>query len=266
MSSAKTKVIDYLFDLKPSGEILSDDIVEAIKVLDLPLSTSNPANFLKDLIRADSANKNWPTRLTARKVTARQIYGKRRVFEFVPFKDNQIVPFPVEFSHEGAKEHHLTTLGLSRMSREFACSDETWVAGLVADIRLIETQLSLFSPHRLLVGDVAMLQIGKKKQPEIDLLYAAEYMDGCAAISCEIKREGERILPDQIRAQVDQALTISPRFHMVVPVAIQPVRIKGDAAIHVIEFDRIGRNEPGKRLQVVNQMIYNLSPAIPGLL
>lgn len=61
------------------------------------LSTGNTANFLKDFIRKRTCNRNWPSRLAKQRITARQVYGKGQIFEFVPFGPDDDLPFPDRF-------------------------------------------------------------------------------------------------------------------------------------------------------------------------
>src|SRR5205823_5443876 len=59
-----------------------------------PLSTRNPANFFKDLIRnRASSNLNWPASLWNRGYTARQKTGGGNAFEFVKAPVGQAEPF-----------------------------------------------------------------------------------------------------------------------------------------------------------------------------
>src|SRR5579859_4518677 len=96
--SEKPKVIEHLYkrveEKKQDLLVLSADIKEAIAATKAKLSTSNPANFLKDIIRTDNANANWPEYLKTKRITARQRYGSTRVFQFIPYAEGQKVPFP----------------------------------------------------------------------------------------------------------------------------------------------------------------------------
>lgn len=266
MTSQKTAVLEYLYSIKPVGDILNDDIVDAIRATKVRLSTNNPANFLKDIVRKPTANSNWPTALCESRITARQLYGNKKVFEFISYEAGQTVPFPDSIDVTNAVEHTISTLTIPTMVRKYGSGDENWIAGLVHQLGIVEAQLGIFSLDKWAIEDATMLQIGKKTQPEIDMLYVARYATDLSVVSCEIKAFGERILLDQIEAQVSQALSISKDFTHVIPMAIQPIRdISGSAAIHVVEFRKIARGEE-TALEVSSQTIYRLSPPIIGLL
>jgi hypothetical protein len=80
----------------------SSDVVQAILHCNakhaLGLSTRNPANFMKDIVRGDDASDHWPERLTKLQIGARQRPGGQRVFEFVPFAQGQTEPFPNKYT------------------------------------------------------------------------------------------------------------------------------------------------------------------------
>jgi hypothetical protein len=71
MATKKTPVIEYLYQLHVAGQIpggiaTQADVADAIKNTQhlqpgpKKLSENNPANFLKDIIRKDTANDHWP--------------------------------------------------------------------------------------------------------------------------------------------------------------------------------------------------------------
>jgi hypothetical protein len=71
---------------------VSDLIVDSIRERNArhpgeakPLSWKNTANFLKDLIRVPPYDANWPKSLSAKRITARQLYSDTQILEFVPF-------------------------------------------------------------------------------------------------------------------------------------------------------------------------------------
>jgi hypothetical protein len=107
MASEKIQVIDHLWDMlqhEGAGRrvVTSEDVKAAIehcnKKFGLKLSTSNPANFMKDVVRSDNASANWPSRLAKMKIGARQRPSGQRVFEFVDFDTNQTEPFPNKYT------------------------------------------------------------------------------------------------------------------------------------------------------------------------
>lgn len=78
------------------------DVVNAIEYCKakygIKLSTGNPANFMKDVVRGDNASDMWPERLTRIGITARQRPSGQRVFEFVKFATGQTEPFPNKYT------------------------------------------------------------------------------------------------------------------------------------------------------------------------
>jgi hypothetical protein len=262
MGSQKTKVIAALFKEKGLGEVKSDDIVAAINAdSECTLSTKNPANFLKDLIRSHSANDNWPEILKQLRVTAEQLYGGERVFCFRLYEPDQSEPFPNGvFDHARADRQIVTSLAIPKLRRQYPSKDENWVAGIVENLGLVSIQLAVQSPDTG-ITDLALVQVGKKTQPEIDMLYVADYDGSHHAVTCEIKQENERILEGQICGQVEQAFKLSPNFIAVKPMAIQ---VTADGNIYIVEFETILRAAKTE-LHIVSENVYVLNPPVPAL-
>jgi hypothetical protein len=267
MPSAKTIVVEYLGQKYLNGDfadgiVKSDDITAAIDETDAALSKTNPANFLKDIIRKTSANQNWPDLLKDRGVTARQRYGERRVMQFIPYAQGQTVPFPDEYEPtDDTIIHPIQTASLPYLARQLGRSEETWLAQIAVNLRLVETQLSLFSAEarRANLRDVAHLQTGVKTQPEIDATFVASFTSPEPAaqstenmfITCEVKQRNERVLIDQIREQIAKAFEITrqlqePRIDFVKAFAmkvvpVEPGRPRGEYGVYVVEFQSIPR-------------------------
>src|SRR5262245_15372371 len=98
--SAKIKVIEHLYQVvSGQGRVIAtlQDVREAIihcnDAYGLKLSLSNPANFMKDLVRGKNASKNWPESLKEKRIGGRQRVGGGRVLEFVPYVEGQTDPF-----------------------------------------------------------------------------------------------------------------------------------------------------------------------------
>src|SRR4051812_21512174 len=98
--SQKIPVVEYLYEkLESEGRSVATlaDVKEAIahcnELHGSKLSTSNPANFMKDLVRGKNASLNWPESLKARGIGGRQRVGEGRVFEFLPYAEGQTDPF-----------------------------------------------------------------------------------------------------------------------------------------------------------------------------
>jgi hypothetical protein len=72
--SAKPKVVEHLYDLYgrgeiPEGIVTNSHVQQGITATSANLSTANPANFIKDVIRGKNAL------LKAKGISARQHYG-----------------------------------------------------------------------------------------------------------------------------------------------------------------------------------------------
>ncbi|MFM5885713.1 MAG: hypothetical protein ACKOQ3_10395 [Novosphingobium sp.] len=268
MSSDKTEVVEYLGKRFiagdfPDGIVTNDDIVDAIETMKSSLSKRNPANFLKDIIRKSSANENWPESLKQQRITARQRYGKKRVMQFYRYPADQTVPFPDPFgSNSETHDYLVQTASLPYISRQLGRSEETWLTQIAVNLRLVETQLSLFSADARAgrLRDVSHLQTGIKTQPEIDAGYVASFSVGerpgagveYCYVTCEVKQRNERILPDQIREQVAKAFEITkslkePIISLVKPIAMHAVATgmgkASEVGIYLVEFQSISRGD-----------------------
>lgn len=302
--SEKPKVIEYLWNRVQSGDfpdwiIRSDDIVDAIEATDAKLSTKNPANFLKDIIRHDNASATWPESLRTQGITARQRYGSTRVFQFHEYANGQSEPFPNRFFPTPATPQHLMqTASMSFVARQLGRSEETWITQIAVYLRLIETQLCIFSPMQQRVRDVTHLQMRMKTQPEIDAVYVASFgqdetMESQTSlyllVTCEAKEIGQRILEDQIKEQVAKAMEVTgivetPNINGVKPMAVKvvnfPFNTGLERGIYVVEFQHIMRSafedlwrptsEDDERLyemplERVSEAIYRLVPPIGGV-
>ena len=302
--SEKPAVIEYLYRKfergeLPDGLVTSDQVAEAIRATGASLGTANPANFLKDIVRSEHANSIWPKALREKGVSARQRYGAKRVFQFIKFSAGQIEPFPDRFPiDESTKTHEIQSTSLPFAARQLGRKEETWLTQVVVNLRLIESQLSIFSPLRSRVRDVIHLQMGMKTQPEIDAVFLATYgeteklkspTNRHMLVTCEAKQVNQRILEDQIREQVAIALKVTsdiqnPRINAVKPMAIKVVEFsfveRKEKAIYIVEFSHVDRdafetnwsrsNPSDERLysmplEAVSKTVYRITPPIAGL-
>lgn len=304
--SEKPKVIEHLYHLHqqarmPDGIVTSSQIVEAITTTRASLGTANLANFLKDIIRSENANAIWPNSLKRDRVSARQRYGGTRVFQFVPYAQEQFEPFPDRFSpNEKTNLHIVQSASMPFLARRLGRREETWLTQIVVNLRLVESQLSIFSPQlRNRLRDVTHLQMGMKTQPEIDAVFLATFGKSeklsspttlHMLISCEAKQFGQRILEDQIREQVAKAMEITHGLKKTAPIgAVKPMAIKvvehgsstgKERAIHIVEFDHIDRTRYEEKwaksaedeerlykmpLDCVSDTVYRIMPSISGL-
>jgi hypothetical protein len=278
--SAKPPVIDRVFDelFDPTSGTLrrtvvtNGDLVEAIRwCIDhkgITLSSKNPANFFKDIIRGSGANGMWPQRLKDLGWTARQRTGDGNVFEFVRYALGQTEPFPDEFGYqEQAPRHRIQSLSMQLASKELGRDDETYLIQVAVKLAVIETHFALESP--LNIVELSHLQIGiKQRKTEIDSLFSAQYLDATGnqrqlIITVEAKNKDQRVLTDQIKQQVVAAFSLVPRTKIVVPVAM----IARNGGIYVIEFRAIERDgiEVFTQLELETQAFYELVPRVKGI-
>lgn len=305
-NSGKPEVISILFDrIWPAGVatpiktpmiVTSDEVVDAIKERNLriagtgkkKLSDKNPANFLKDFIRKQTCNGNWPPELVARGITARQRYGRGQVMEFVPYRAGDSLPFPDRYDPTPEmRVIEIESLSIPRQARALGRPDEPWLIQIIVSQRIAHTHFAVVSSHQAL--DLTHLQMSVKTQPEIDAIYVATIERGGrevrTLITCEAKQYGERLLEDQIREQVQQAFSVTSRLsgadaiEAVIPVAVKVVqhdiggeRVRG---IYVVEFSMITRDDFEANFQQDNlhemplvlesRAFYRLKPDVEGI-
>lgn len=306
----KQGVISYLYERYRKGQIkdgiVKSDLLHRAMVAynktllpgDKKLGTANKANFLKDIIRSERANSLWPIALKRDRVSARQRYGSQRVFQFVKYASNQTAPFPDRFKPKrNTPVHAIQSASMSFVARRLGREEETWLTQIAVNLRIVETQLSIFSPLRERLRDVTHLQMGVKTQPEIDAVYLASFGETKALqsstdlymlVTCEAKQAGQRILEDQIREQIAKGMEITeqidPPIDAVKPMAVQVIERDFDGklekTIYVVEFEHVTRKIFSEkwqrssdsderlysmRLKAVSQTIYRISPPIAGL-
>lgn len=305
-NSSKPEVISILFEqIWPRGAtapiktpmiVTSDEVVEAIKERNRrvagaggkKLSDKNPANFLKDFIRKPSCNDNWPPELLARRITARQRYGRGQIMEFVEYRDGDTLPFPDRYGPTpDMRVIEIESLSIPRQARALGRPDEPWLIQIVVSQHIAHTHFAVVSRHLAL--DLTHLQMSVKTQPEIDAIYVATIeKDGREArtlITCEAKQYGERLLEDQIREQVQQAFALTPHLsgtdaiEAIVPLAVQVISysVGGESVrgIYVVEFGMITRRDFEANYQQDNlhdmplplesRAFYRLKPDVPGI-
>lgn len=304
MASSKTRVLEILFQkfwpigsstpVEPHMIVTNDHVSAAIKQRNSespgrkPLSASNPANFLKDLIRKPSCNDNWPVRLKQLRMTARQRYGQKQVLEFVLYREGDTVPFPDRYlPAESTPIIDIESLSIPRQARALGRNDEPWLIQVVVSQRIVETHLAITSPVSVI--DLTHLQMSVKTQPEIDAIYFASLSQDSeelrTLVTCEAKQVGERLLEDQIREQVavafasTSALKGDDSIQAVMPIAIQvikdPYLRKGPNLLYFMQFKVITRRLYDRKIGKSNlhrmplllqsSAFYRLSPAVRGI-
>lgn len=303
--SKKPPVIEHLYSRYEKGEIpdgivTSSQVVEAIASTGAVLGKVNPANFIKDIVRSENANAIWPDSLKRKRVSGRQRYGETRVFQFIPYAEGQNEPFPDRFPpNDKTSIHEVQSASMSFVARRLGRREETWLTQIVVNLRLVESQLSIFSPQlRSRVRDITHLQMGMKTQPEIDAVFLATFgkTDNLASetnlhmlVSCEAKQLKQRILEDQIREQVAKAMEITRKLKTPQIDAVKPMAIKAiehefptgkEKAIHIVEFEHIDRRSYEEDwantasseerlysmpLVLASDTIYRIMPPVSGL-
>lgn len=285
MGSKKTVVVDHLWDvLTAVGRTVAtfDDVGGAIRhcngAFQNDLKADNPANFMKDLLRGGNASKNWPARLTAMRITGRQVTGEGRIFEFIPFGEGQTEAFPNPFEPLGNEpEFVIQSVSLPLTTKSLGRQDESWLIQVAVHLRLLESHFASISPSNIV--ELTHLQTGiKLNRTEIDSLFLAvvDNEDGTrinALVTCEAKQQKDPILADQIVQQVVSAYAsvsaLEIDIGLVIPVAIKS--IKGQSAIYVAEFEpwtpaEAQAGEAGRKDLVIGSAgIYRLQPPVPGI-
>lgn len=285
MASKKTVVVDYLWDvLTEEGRRVAtfDDVGAAIRYCNEKfgnnLKADNPANFMKDLLRGGNASANWPARLSANRITGRQVTGEGRIFEFIPFEEGQEEAFPNPFEPTGDEaEFVIQSVSIPLTTKSLGRQDESWLIQVAVQLRVLETHFASLSPLRVL--ELTHLQTGiKLNRTEIDSLFLAVLQDEYgepfnAIVTCEAKQQKDPILADQIVQQVASAYAsvkkLDMRISLVIPTALKS--LKGRAAIYVAEFEPWTPEEAEvdetnrKDLVVGCSGVYRLHPPVPGI-
>lgn len=240
---------------QPSLVVTGQDIEDAIDAGDTGLSKRNTANFLKDIIRRKGASGLWPRELVRDRISARQVFGDKRVFEFVDFDPDVDEAFPDRFGPlEDTPIYDVQAVSLPFFARRLGREEESWLSQVVVDLKIVEAHLAFESAEENPLRDVVHLQIGMKTQPEIDATFVATYSGKAGEkhilLTCEAKREKERLLAEQLKFQVRAGMKATfgfedPPIDGVKPMGIQLVdRIteRGpERLIYVVEFETIGR-------------------------
>lgn len=285
MPSQKTAVIGLLWNklkeegtLRPLGfDNVKKAIIECNEEFGTRLSSSNPANFMKDLLRGRNASANWPSSLTAIGITGRQLKGGNRIFEFVPFSDKQTEPFPNVFELSGNEQTFtLQSLSLPLTTKSLGRVDESWLVQVAVNLRVVEAHFANMSALDVL--EVVHLQVGVKLgKSEIDSIFLAviEIEGGervNALVTCEAKQANDPILADQIVQQVVAAYLSTSRLgldiRLIIPVAIKAVK---GGSIFVVEFEPWTPAEASvaesdlKELRQHSAALYALRPMVPGI-
>lgn len=277
MPSLKTQVIEWLFmsrwDVQSrklkNSLITQTDIQEALgNFPDIALSDRNIANFMKDIVRGQSASSIWPKSLKELKYTAVQRPGDGNSFEFIPYLEGQTEPFPDPHRPKAdTPSFKIQSISLPLQAKQLGRSDEPWLLQSAINLRVIETHFATVSTIQM--EQLTHLQMSVKlRTTEIDALFLAICSDAKgehyqAIITCEAKQARERILESQLISQVLAAFEKTP-VDVVIPIGLRAVRKRG---FYVVEFSPITRAQSAKleQLDVVAEAVYEPHPPLKGI-
>lgn len=293
--SEKPPVFQYLFDRRYDWDrgiftpltVTQDEIQDAIVQLrsdeGVTLSTGNPANFLKDFLRSNNRNAQWPHSIAEVQYTARQSYSEGRVFDFVPYPPGQTVPFPDEFALPVEPVlHPIETVSLPSVARAIGRADDPWLMQICVQQRVLHTHFAVHS--ELDVVDFYHLQSSLKGTPAIDALFLMTFRVGeklqKALVTFEAKRK-DPILPDQIKSQVAAMAKRCKReaglrdVDFIVPVAANTTKVGSTPVIAVYEMQGIAIEDGIEAVRsnsvhelplLITQMVgYWLKPQVAGV-
>ncbi len=251
--------------------VTNDEIVEAIRWANAnhgtKLSTLNPANFIKDIIRSKSASQMWPELLKSNRWSAVQLTGDGNIFKFVPYSEGQDEPFPIKFGyHSNVQRHRLQSVSMPMATKALGRDDETYLIQVAVRLAVVETHFALFSAIEVL--ELNHLQIGiKLRLCEVDALFAATFRQADGGleqliITAEAKNKKQRILEEQIMQQVRAAFSETD-INRVVPIAMTSEA----EGIYVAEFESIRRDELEQftSLTLKTEVLYELIPRVKGI-
>lgn len=289
-ASKKPDVIEWIYNqlVDPKTGVLSRtlvtkrDITNGINATGVRLSTDNPVNFIKDVIRGHRANSMWPETLKAGRISARQVTGGGNVFEFVAYEAGQVEPFPTPFGHRpGVQVVRLQSISVPLATKELGRNDETYLIQVAARLGIVESHFALTSQLDLV--EMNHLQIGiKLRKTEIDSLYSGllRLPDGTTErvlITAEAKKRNQRILEEQVVQQVKAAFQITAQSNtkrktpttsaievdLVIPIAMTAA----STGIYIAEFKPVRRSEVDTftTLQLAAEALYELVPPVKGI-
>jgi hypothetical protein len=279
MPSQKTIVIEYLFDKHWDAEanVLSktlmslDDVADGIRACrqaGVKLSDKNPANFLKDLLRGGNSSKNWPQSVTNRRFTGVQRTGEGECFEFIPFKEGQVDPFPDDFPVRAeAPTYGIQSISIPLVTKSLGRSDETWLIQVAINLRVVESYFAIAGKHQFL--ELAHLQIGiKLRATEIDALFlgrsVGQEKSKTTLVTCEAKQAKDPLIPSQIINQAQAAFAANEDVEFVVPIGLRAIKGQG---YYIAEFEAVTRETAAElaELALVGDAIFTLRPPIKGI-
>jgi hypothetical protein len=286
--SEKTPVIEYLYQkLHSEGRSVATlaDVQAAIvhckKKFGLGLSSNNPANFMKDLVRGRGGSSNWPESLKALRIGGRQRVGEGRVLEFVPYAADQTEPFENSFTPSpDLKPVPIQSISLPLTAKSLGRKDESWLIQVTVGLRVIEQHLATRSREKPLdIIEITHLQIGVKlSTSEVDALFlAVAEKDGKrlnVLVVCEAKQDNERIVEHQIVGEIIAANKSVKEsgldIHLLLPIAIQAIS-NPPGCIYIAEFEEWTPEQAESDeasiggLKLAAEGLYELRPVVAGV-
>jgi hypothetical protein len=275
MTSLKTTVIEHLFWHRhdPVAGVVSpdvvtfDDIVQAIRDTRVALSTSNPANFWKDIIRTPNADSVWPEEVLRAGFTGDDAIGSttRACFRFVKLPPGQTTAFPPPPTLDEATLRdpwQLESLSLSPGARRLGREDDAWLAQVAQRLRIVETHFALTSGRD--VSQLEFLQAGIRLPTAVvdlaHLLVEASGKRWLVAAECKGRRDSVWI-PQIARTATAFAEASSSSMGVagVIPFAIKVI---GPSLVQTVEF---APSQGSTQLQVRSQAAMRLIPPVPGI-
>lgn len=260
--------------------VTTDEVVDAIRWANSrygsKLSTKNPANFIKDVLRGRNASRMWPRALKSRKWSAIQLTGRGDCFEFVPYWPGQKEPFEDRFRFRpDVVRRQVQSLSIPIALKNLGRDDETYLIQIAAKLAVVETHLALETRLRIDIQEVAHLQVGiKLRLAEVDSLYTATYRDAANGelrrlfVTVEAKKKGQRIIEEQIVRQVHAAFKATAA-DLVVPLAMVAVGDSRDSnhGLYIAEFVAVERKKADdfEGLVLAGEAFYELVPPVKGL-
>jgi hypothetical protein len=242
--SKKTAVIEGLFFERydeASGEVRDpvvtlEQVSAAIRRWGGNLSDRNPANFMKDIVRAPTRNEVFPESVVHRGWTARQDTGESRCFIFVRLPVGQETPFLTAEPDPALlySPHPVQSISLPAAARIFGRAHETWLTHVSAQLYLIHTHLALHSSLNFLSAELLQTNVGLG-DAEIDAIFLGTLADTTQVlVCCEMKGTSEVLDEDQIARGAEQ---VQAKASAPIPVVPVGVKVLPGGLVWIVEFD-----------------------------
>jgi hypothetical protein len=213
------------------------------------LAAENGANFYKDFIRLLTRNLRWPNELHLLGVTARQAFGKTRIFQFIRYANGQVEPLPNEFPHDNISPEAtvVSSDAITPVEKEFANKGGSFVAKVLRRCDIPGLHLRKSQPFDgAEILSFTHIDDNLKGTTEIDSFYVAEMVikgrTVRVLVSVEIKRQEEVVLGNQVRSQIVRLSHAAKdtdadpgyrRAEYVIALAVAPREIAGKPALCV---------------------------------